>query len=321
MSITMKTRQSAKKQPLYSLVIPVYKNESSIKDLCESLATIKPKYRKTLEIIFVVDGSPDSSLSNLLKYKKSCNCFTKILALSKNEGSLTALKAGIDEASGRYIVTKAADLQEPLSLTEDMFDTLKTKKADVVFGMRQSREDPFTSTLFSNLFWTLYRKFVENQIPVGGVDVLGFNEKVHPFIKNMTESNGSLIEYLFWLGFSKQFVPYHRLKRLTGKSAWTTRKKISYVIDSTFSFSNLPISVLFLSGFISFIVAMILACLVITARALGLIQVPGYAATLTISLFFFGLNSVGLSIVGNYVWRIYENTKHRPLYIVKDKYE
>lgn len=317
----MKTRRSANKQLLYSLIIPVYKNESSIKDLCKSLATIKLKYRKSLEIIFVVDGSPDNSLSEIMKYRKKCLAKTRVLELSKNEGSLTAIKAGIDAAHEKYIVTKAADLQEPISLTEDMIAAMEQQHADIVFGLRKSRKDPLLSMIFSNLFWFLYKKFVDREIPIGGVDVIGFNDKVLPFVQSMKESKSSLVEYLFWLGFSKQFVPYHRQKRLSGKSAWTFVKKVNYVIDSTFSFSNIPIVILFTTGILSFLSAIVFTVITITAKSLGYIHVPGYSATLTISLFFFGLNAVGLSIVGNYIWRIYENTKQRPSYIIKNHYE
>jgi len=305
----------------YSLVIPVYKNESSIRQLCNSLATINAKVKSYLEIIFVIDGSPDNSLAEIMKYRKKCLATTRIIELSKNEGSLTAIKAGIDAAHGKFIVTKAADLQEPISLTEDMITTLEDERADIVFGLRKSRKDPMMSTIFSNLFWFLYKKFVDNEIPIGGVDVIGFNDKVLPYIQSMKESKSSLIEYLFWLGFSKQFVPYHRLKRSLGKSAWTFTKKINYVIDSTFSFSNIPIVILFMIGTLSFFSAIVFTGMTIIAKSLGYIHIPGYSATLTISLFFFGLNAVGLSIIGNYVWRIYENTKHRPPYIVKKQYD
>jgi len=305
----------------HSLIIPVYKNSASIKHLCESLATIKASIRQNMEIIFVIDGSPDDSLDKILKYRHICQTTTRIIELSKNEGSLIALKAGIDSARGKYIVTKAADLQEPVALTENMLQILKKGNADIVFGLRKSRKDPFISTMFSNVFWFAYKKLVDDNIPIGGVDVIGFNNKVLPHIKNMKESRSSLIEYLFWLGFSKQFVPYGRLERKEGKSAWTFSKKMNYVIDSTFSFSNLPISILFFIGITSFITALLFGVYVVIGKTTGSIHVPGYAATVLVSLFFFGLNAVGLSILGNYIWRIYENTKQRPPYIIKNNYD
>jgi polyisoprenyl-phosphate glycosyltransferase len=209
----------------------------------------------------------------------------------------------------------AADLQEPPSLVSEFFSVLEGGEVDVVFGVRESRADPWPSRVASSTFWGLYRRFVQPDVPRGGVDVFALNRLMRERLVALDEANSSLLGLLFWLGGRRRFVAYPRLAREHGKSAWTLRKKINYLLDSVFAFTDAPVRLLMLVGVVGLTVSAVLGASVLVARIGDWVPVPGYAGTMITILFFGGLNAFGLGLVGNYAWRAYENTKRRPLSI------
>ncbi len=168
----------------------------------------------------------------------------------------------------------------------------------------------------SAVFWGLYRRLVQPAVPPGGIDVFACNAAVREELLRLEESNSSLVGQLLWLGFRRKLVTYRRLPRRHGKSAWTLGKKLKYLVDSLYAFSDLPIRVLTWAGLAGLGVSALLALVVIVARVRGDIPVPGYAATVLTIIFFAALNAFGLGIIGAYTWRAYENTKRRPHAIV-----
>ncbi len=161
----------------YSLVIPVYRNEESIPDLLTALAGIDRALGGGLEVVFVVDGSPDRSLARLVELLPRAGFTAKILEMSRNFGAFAAIRAGLTEASGPYFAVMAADLQEPPELAVEFFRRLEQDTCDVVCGVRTARDDPWRSRLASNLFWAVYRRLVQPEMPPGGVDVFGCNAR------------------------------------------------------------------------------------------------------------------------------------------------
>jgi hypothetical protein len=213
----------------------------------------------------------------------------------------------------------AADLQEPPELAEKFFHALREDEVDVVVGSRDSRYDPLSSRLASTAFWWLYRKLINSEVPPGGVDVFACNRVFRDQLLALEESNSSLIGLMYWVGFRRGEVSYSRRAREHGKSAWTMRRKIKYMLDSIFSFSDLPIRLLLMIGLCGIAVATLLAILVLSLRIGGEIAVPGYAATMITIVFFGGLNAFGLGLIGAYVWRAFANTQRRPLAIVMNR--
>jgi hypothetical protein len=169
----------------------------------------------------------------------------------------------------------------------------------------------------SRIFWALYRWLVNPDIPPGGVDVFGCNRIVRDRICSMKEVETSLVGLLFWIGYQRGFVEYERRARLEGKSAWTFSKKLHYLINSIFNFTDLPIRILLLTGGTGMFAAVMGGALVIAARLANDISVPGYAATVLTLLFFGGLAALGLGIVGQYLWLCLQNTRNRPSFIVQ----
>jgi len=301
---------------MYSLVIPVFRNEESLPDLLVALADLNRRLTGSLEVVFVVDGSPDRSFSLLAERLPASGLRSKLLLLSRNFGSFAAIRAGLAAASGEYFAVMAADLQEPPELVERFFSILSAREADVVFGTRESRSDPWISRAASRVFWSLYRKLVVREMPGGGVDIFGCNREFRDQLLQLRESHSSLVALAFWLGFRRQSVAYTRRTRRHGRSAWTWRKKVDYLLDSVFAFTDLPIRLLMGTGALGIAVSIGLGLLILTLRLLGDIPVPGYAATALLITFFGGLNIFGIGLVGSYAWRTYENSKSRPLAIV-----
>lgn len=301
---------------MITLVVPIYRNAESISALLEAIARLDRELGGELEAVFVVDGSPDDSYLRLSKGLRDAPFRSQLLLLSRNFGAFSAIRAGLAAGTGDSFAVMAADLQEPPELVVEFARRLAAGGCDVVVGVRTGRADPLLARLSSATFWGLYRRFIQREVPPGGVDVFGCTRAVRDQIVAMTELNTSLVGLLFWVGFRRELVPYARRERHAGKSSWTWKKKTAYLMDSVFSFSDLPIRFLLRTGALGLALSVGLAAVVVTAKALGTIPVPGYAATVLTVTFFGALNCFGLGIIGGYVWRTFENTKGRPTYVV-----
>ena len=302
----------------HTLIIPVYRNEAFLPEVLQVVASIAAQTSGALEVVFVVDGSPDKSEAWLLQHLPAFAVPSQLIALSRNFGSFTAIRTGLAAARGEFIAVMAADLQEPPALVTDFFRVLGEGN-DVAVGTRADRDDALTQQMPSRVFWGLYRALVNPEMPPGGVDMFAVTARARDALLALDEAHSSLVAQLYWIGFPRIEVPYHRLARKQGESGWTLRKKITYLLDSIFSFTDIPITLLTLMGFAGTIVFLLLGMGLMAARLLGMIPVPGYTAIMVTILFSASLILFGLGIVGNYVWRAYENTKHRPLGVVRTR--
>ena len=156
-------------------------------------------------------------------------------------------------------------------------------------------------------------------MPPGGVDIFGCNATVRDHLLALNEANTTLVGLLFWLGFRRKSIDYHRLPRRHGRSAWSFKKRFNYLINSILAFSDLPILMLLMIGFFGLLISSLLGIAVLIARLCTSVTVPGYAATMLVILSFGTLNCFGLGVIGAYVWRIFENTKGRPQGIILSK--
>lgn len=300
----------------YSVIIPVYKNEKSIPRLIDALIGMNRELNGEIEVVFVVDGSPDQSFMLLRDQIDRLDFPAQLLSHSRNFGSFPAIRTGLQAARGKYFGVMAADLQEPPELLVAFFKALANDECDVAIGTRNSRNDPALSRFASSLFWGLYRKLVVHDMPAGGVDVFGCNATFRDQLLLLEESRSSLIALIFWLGFRRKLVAYDRQLRQEGKSAWTLGKKIDYMMDSVFAFTDYPIRLLLRLGAIGSGLSLGVAFMVAIARLVGAIVVPGYAATMLAVLVLGAMNLFGMGLVGTYAWRSYENSKQRPLAVV-----
>jgi glycosyltransferase involved in cell wall biosynthesis len=304
---------------MMSVVVPVYGNAGTIAPLLASLLDLSERLGGELEVVFVVDGSPDNSGDLLRLGLSNGRLRAQLLLLSRNFGAFAAIRAGLEAARGERFSVLAADLQEPPELILDFDRHLRSGECDIVVGTRTSRADPLLSRFASSLFWRAYRLFVQREIPPGGVDVFGCSKQVRDHILALRESNSSLVGLLFWVGFRRQVVPYARRARAVGRSAWTFTKKLRYLSDSVFNFTDLPVRLLFRIGIFGTLISVAAGGLILGAKLTGRIAVPGYTATTLIVVFFGALNCLGLGIIGGYVWRTLENTKERPNFVVASR--
>jgi glycosyltransferase involved in cell wall biosynthesis len=298
-----------------SLVIPIYKNEPNIIPLLETLREFK-KEIADLEVVFVVDASPDNSWALLRSLLSEEPYSSRLILLSRNFGANPAVMTALNYARGEYISLMAADLQEPPHLIKQFFQLLENDAADVVIGQRIGREDPVMSKIFSAIYWKLYRRFINDEIPPGGVDTFACNRKVVDVLTRIKEHNTYISILIFWVGFRRKFVTYERQKREFGKSSWTFRKKLRLLLDTIFSFSDFPILLLTTIGGVGVFLSFILGSVTFISRILHKISVQGYSTLLIVMLFGFSALLFTQGIIGCYLWRCFENTKSRPLAVV-----
>lgn len=301
---------------MLSLVIPVYRNEPNIPHLLPAVAGIAATIPDGLEAVFVVDGSPDRSWELLRAALPEQPYAAQLLLLSRNFGSLAAVRAGLRSASGDRFAVMAADLQEPPELITRMDMELRSDEVDVVIGVREHRSDPWRDRIPATLFWWVYRRYVVPDVPAGGVDVFGCTRRFRDELLQLDERHSSLVAQVFWLGYRRRFLTYVRRPREHGRSAWTVARKVEYLMDSVFSFTDLPIRLLVRVGGLAAIIAGLFGVATIIFKLLGVIDVPGFSALAVLIVFFGALNLFGLGIIGSYAWRTYENTKERPHHLV-----
>ncbi len=303
---------------MLSLIIPVYRNEENLPRLFDELERLETRMAGPLEVVFVVDGSPDRSAAILRDKLAGWHLRTRLVELSRNFGSFAAIGAGLNEAAGDCFAVIAADLQEPPDLVLAFERILASGEADVVFGHREGRGDPWLSRVMSELFWTLYRRFVVPDMPKGGIDVFGCTRRVRDHLIQLRELNTNLVALLLWLGFRRRFVPYQRRARLEGRSAWTFGRKLRYALDSVFSFTDLPIRILLGIGTTAVVLAVVSGAAVIVRWWMGLVPVLGYTPLMLAIVAFGGVTALGLGIVGQYQWLSLQNTRNRPPFVVMD---
>lgn len=297
-------------------MVPVYRNEATLPELLRQLAVLQEPYAGAFEVVFVIDGSPDNSHALLKAILPDMPFPSQLVVLSRNFGSFAAVRAGLAHATGEFVAVLAADLQQPVSSVRQFFDVLE-RGADIAVGQRASRDDPWLSRTAATMFWRLYRRFVQPQMTPGGVDSFGCTRQVRDVLISLPEANSALAGLLFWVGYRREHVTYARVARATGRSGWSLGRKTRYAFDTTFAFSDLPITVMIFVGVAGISMSVASAAVVLIAWASGAIMVRGYTPLLLAVLFAFSTTLLSLGIVGGYVWRIFENTKGRPMHLVR----
>ena len=296
----------------YSVVVPVFGNEPTLPALLEELASLAGGLDDAMEAVFVVDGSPDGSLPLLRRLlSEEWRFSAQLIALSRNFGSFNAIRTGMAAADGEFVAVMAADLQEPIELVQEFFAALGGGEYDVAVGLRTKRGDSLMSTVASRVSWRLVRNLGQPDLPSGGVDVFGCTRQVASHLIRLEESHSSLVGLLYWLGFRRIEVPYERRPRLEGKSGWRLGRKIRYLLDNLFSFTDIPVMVITAIGLLGVLVSFVVAAAVFVAWLTTDVTV-GYTPLMLAIVFTASSILFSLGVIGSYVWRTYENTKGRP---------
>jgi dolichol-phosphate mannosyltransferase len=242
----------------------------------------------------------------------------KILSFSRNFGQVAAIIAGLKITTGDSTVIMSADLQEPIELITEMI-TEWQKGNDIVICKREEREDGFVTSIFSKFFYTLMN-LGNSKIPKGGFDFMLLDQKANAELNKIDERNRFFQGDVLWLGFGVKFIKYNRLKRTIGKSQWTLSKKIKYFIDGLINTSYLPIRFMSFFGLITALSGFIYSIIIIYNRFINNTPFKGWAPIMVLILIIGGLIMLMLGLIGEYIWRIYDETRKRPIYIIKDKF-
>jgi dolichol-phosphate mannosyltransferase len=235
-----------------SVIIPVFNEEENIDHLVHELsAYFQKEPRFSTEVIFVDDGSCDSTLDKLKRAAHHGYTY-KIISFSRNFGSHAALRAGILRAKGDYITFMYADLQDPLTLVSRLYEEMESKPVDITWAFRNTTAAATTEKLFSSFYATLMRKYAVPNFPKRGFDIVMFSKKVKACLDNNVENNSSVFIQILSLGFHQSGISYDKQLRHFGKSKWTLSKKIKLLIDSFVAFSFAPIRLVSFVGVVFF---------------------------------------------------------------------
>jgi polyisoprenyl-phosphate glycosyltransferase len=301
----------------YSIVVPVYNEEESIPELVGRLGETMDKLDGPAEAVLVDDGSRDSSYQLMLDAHDTDPRF-KVIQLSRNFGHQLAITAGMDSASGQAVVVMDADLQDPPHVILEM--AAKWQEGyEVVYAVRQHRpgETRF-KTATATTFYSLLRRTasIEQTVDVGDFRLV--DRKALDAFLLMREHNRYVRGMFSWIGFRQAAVPYDREPRRAGTSKYPLRKMMKFAADAFVGFSTAPLRIALVGGFIIALLAVGYGLVAIALKLAGLPYVPGYASLLVTIVFLSGVQLMVMGMVGQYVARVYDEARGRPLYLVRE---
>ncbi len=304
-----------------SVVIPVYYNEGSLPGLLAELTRVENELQSSrgieLEIIFVDDGSGDNSFAELMKIKEQRPA-TKVIKLARNFGAIHAVKTGLQYVTGDCFTMLAADLQDPPELLLTMADKWLAGSKFVIC-VRESRQDPLLSKMFARIYYSILRLAVTQDYPSGGFDLALMDGLLLPYLQQ-SGKNINISLFAYWLGFEPEIIYYQRREREHGKSRWTFSKKFTYLLDSILGFSVVPIRMISFTGFIVALLSFIYGVFLVVNASINHAIVPGFTTIATLISFLLGLIIIMLGIIGEYLWRIFDEVNKRPEYVIHEVY-
>lgn len=304
-----------------AIIVPIYKSQKHINPLVLRLNALNDEIPGGLRVTFVIDGSPDSSADELDRLASKMTFSSRVVDLSRNFGVSAAVHAGLQHTKACVVVVVGSDLQEPQGLVVRFIEEVCSGSADVVIGSRLSRDDPRLSQMSSAIYWFILRKVMNSDVPPGGFDVFALSPQAQQALSTFRELNSNITSQVQWIGMRRIDVPYHRNQRVEGKSSWTIRKKFKLMLDSIYGFSGFPLVIITFLGTISLAIFSLVALLTGIGVVLDLVQVRGYPTLILIVMIGFSAVISSLGIVGGYLYRTFDNSKGRPLFIVRDEYE
>jgi glycosyltransferase involved in cell wall biosynthesis len=303
-------------KPELSVVLPVFNESENLPELRERLTKVLDATRLAWEIVFVDDGSRDASFETMSRYAAEDPRLV-VVRFSRNFGHQMALTAGVDAARGRVVAVMDADLQDPPELLPEML-----KKVDegyeVVYAVRTAREG---ETAFkkgtAHAFYRLMRRWTNVEIPVDVGDFRLMGPRAVAAFRRLRERHRFIRGMTAWVGFRQAGVPYVRPPRTRGETKWPLRKMLRFATDALTSFSYVPLQLSSWLGFAVSLFAFFYIAVVLVLKILR-INIPGWTTLMVFILLLGGVQLLMIGVLGEYLGRIYEEVKHRPLYLVSD---
>ena len=304
-----------------TIVIPVYNEEGNLKVLFERLEKIREKLNLEKKIltnyIFVNDGSKDNSLIILKDLAKNFS-HLKVISFSRNFGHQHAISAGMQFSNSNFIVIIDSDLQDPPELIPEMIELSTSGDYEVIYARRKIRKgETFFKKLTAKIFYQIFNILSGIKIPEDVGDFRLITKKVLVEFKKCKEKHKFIRGLIPWLGFKSTHILYERNERYSGKTNYTLSKMIKFALDSILSFSSTPIKYITMFGIFFILISLLYSSYILYQRFYLNNLIPGFSAILTFVIFFGGFNLFFLGIIGQYIARIFEQTKNRPEYIVE----
>jgi len=304
--------------PRYSFVIPVFNEHETLFELKNRMVALLKELDGPAEVVLIDDGSNDDSLKIITQLHRDDPRF-KVIALSRNFGHQIAVTAGLDHASGQAIIVLDADLQDP---PEIVFEMIKRWKEgyEIVYAIRQERRgESWFKKISAAIFYRLLIRLTDIRIPTDVGDFrLVDRQALEAF--NQLREHGRYIRGMFsWVGFRQIGVSYTRAERFAGQTKYPFRKMIKLAIDGILSFSNAPLRMTLNLGFLISGMSFLIGLVSIVLKIFDVYTISGWASLIVVFTFLGGTQLVVIGIIGEYVGRIYDEVRQRPLYLIREK--
>jgi glycosyltransferase involved in cell wall biosynthesis len=299
-----------------SVIVPLYNEQEIIPELYRRLKSSIDSISSSYELIFINDGSKDSTHIRLFDLAKLDNR-VKYINFSRNFGHQIAVTAGLDASKGKAVVIIDGDLQDPPELIPTMFNRHK-EGYEVVYAKRIKRKgETFFKKITAKLFYRLLKSITSIDIPIDVGDFRLIDRKIVDYLKLMPEQNKFLRGQIAWLGFHQTFVEYERDSRKTGKTGYSLGKMIKFALDGITGFSDSPLKLVTKIGFFISFLAFAIILYALYAHYILLQTLTGWTSLIISSMFIGGIQLLSIGIIGEYISRINTNVRNRPLYIVE----
>ena len=299
-----------------AVIIPFYNEEACIDELAKRLIALKDNLNDLeFSFVFVNDGSNDRSLNILFNYTQKYRFF-KIINLSRNFGHQMAITAGLDYVDADYVAIMDADLQDPPELVKKLYEKIN-EGYDIVYAQRAWREgESFFKKFTARLFYFLLNKLCHINIPSNTGDFRLINRKILNVLKGMRERHRFLRGMIPWVGFKSAPIYYNREKRYAGFTKFPFRRMSRFALDAIFSFSNIPLKVAGYVGFSVVFFGVFCGIVLLYLRFFTTYNTPGITGVIIIVIIMSGVQIIIIGVIGEYIGRIFEEVKQRPLYVV-----
>ncbi len=306
-------------RPVYSVVAPVYNEQELVAEFCRRVVATMEQLQEPFEIVLINDGSRDRS-PEIMRDLNAADPRIKVINFSRNFGHQLAITAGMDYASGDAVVVIDSDLQDPPEVIPSLIEQWK-QGYQVVFAVRSEREgETAFKRLTASMFYRLIRRITNVDIPVDTGDFRLMDRKVVKTLSQMREQKRFMRGLSVWVGFKQTGVSYKRDARKAGETKYPLKKMLKFAMDGITAFSYVPLQVATYTGFVIALLGVIGILIVIALRIMTQgAQLGGQATTLVAVLFMGGVQLIFLGIIGEYLGRIYDEVKRRPLYIVAEE--
>ncbi|WP_061219297.1 glycosyltransferase family 2 protein [Leptospira weilii] len=316
----------AERPPLLSVIIPIYNEEKTIPELTRRLSILhnllasKHSFKKDdLEILFVNDGSRDESFSVLKKFCSQTDGY-KLVNLSRNYGHQTAITAGIDIALGETVVVMDGDLQDPPEFVSDLYGKL-LEGYDVVYAKRKKRPgESWFKLSTAHIFYRILKEITKFDIPIDTGDFRIMSRRVTDVLRSMREQHRYIRGLISWIGFKQTGLEYEREERFEGVTKFSLGKMLKFALDGITSFSSVPLKLSSYLGFFTAFCGAIYALYVVYLRIFTSETITGWSSMMIVVLILGGTQLLALGMIGEYLSRVNDESKNRPLYVIEDIY-